>query len=59
MLILILGVWGKHLNKLSFFDKNTARAISVEDGLKMMGENDPLNKEINKKIIEEKERKEE
>lgn len=55
--ILIVGLLGKKFTKFDLGYRDTASAISLTDGLKIMGEKDSLNKEINKRIKEEQQRK--
>ena len=57
LLILIVGFLGKRFNNFNLFYRREASAISLTDGLKIMGERDSLNKEINKRIKEEEFRK--
>lgn len=54
---LAAGLLGKVFSDLNLFNRDTAFAIRVDDGLKIMGKNDPLKKEIDKKIKEEDFRK--
>lgn len=53
----MVGFLGTKLTKINFFHEDIAFAISLTDGQKIMGERDPLNKEINRRIGEEKQRK--
>lgn len=59
MFILAAGLLGKAFSNLNLFNGYTAFGIKADDGLKIMGNNDPLKKEINKRIKEEDFRKKE
>ena len=57
--ILTVGILGKTFSKLNLFSKDIAFAVNVHDGLKLMGEKDPVRKEMNIAIRKEEIRKEE
>ncbi len=57
--ILAVGIFGKSFSKLNLFNKDASYAVTIGSGLKMIGDKDPLRKEINKLIREEKFKKEE
>lgn len=53
-LVIIVGFLGRKFNISNLFGKDTASAISIENNLAKVGENHPTNKEMEKRIKEEK-----
>lgn len=56
-IILVTIFIGTKFTNFNIFNKNKAEAVSFKEGIKVLGENDPINKEIGEKIKEEDFRK--
>lgn len=57
IIILTVGLLGKVFSNLDLFNRDESFAVSSKSGLKLIGNNDPFKKEINKIIIKEEFRK--